>query len=1196
MEGVPDTSKRVRLDQDRAAYNPPPAPIHSASASGPSVQPQQYSDHPPSAPPALHYRLPPTTLPPQAHTPTQPSLVSIGPPGPRPQHHPPPSPPPGIGAPPYRETLPDPRTISHFQPPISHPGYGSDHRPGYGAVNPAPHTPLPPPPVTLQHHQQPPAPYSAEPTSQPPVVTASPTVPEPQRGVGLPPQPPGPPVQDPSNPPMEHGNHPQPSVQFGVMDPHGIPNGLPYPPPQLQQQDPYAAHHHQQHPGSYPPTPVVGTFPSNGFGGQGPAGFGNLAHKRRQVRAQQACNHCRQRKQKCDEARPCGYCKTEGVECEYREVPPPKTDRTMMQMLDQHRALGDRVGSLEETILRMESNQQQTVDLLQQLVRSQAKADPNLGYAAEAKAEAEAIPAQPAAGNKEDPEVKNVFSVDTAPPQHNTGAHHLIEWKGITKYFQQAGVFSEEYAQREEEKQPLLAPYGYRHFSEDRSGSAPMADAPSPALSGVSPHSDPIGWPSPDDSIFGDSFKPTPNSQQTNVGGLNPDASLRLDRSTVHRLYSSYMRNMWVLHPFLGAAWLEKETDQFIRQYSPTPLTPQSSFVVPPIPPNRAGYGGLPAKRKRPSTEDEHYYDSSGMPYSAPPRHEIRKSPRNAIILLVLALGKLLEHDAWFLQDGKPVPPAVNNFLGSQYMATSPTDFKPSPTQSHASLNHASPGAQSGYASRSSSAERSSERRKFCVRNVDKIPGLAYFASALHILSTIIAGTDIIHAQAFLLAGLYYGQLGKVMESWTWISNASRVTNILRMKNQEYLRMDPTPLDPENQFSLQPDKLDDDATLILMLCWSTLQLESDIRAEFDRLPSSGLQWAENHLKIPATAVGVPLRKLSLPTGEDVDWEEAVLLYSAHIWVRLLLNRTHMALYAHNLNATPVTKAKEDSRLSWADADAGMLWHSLAQWRSMLPIHLQWRDGDKPPNNLQEARLRAKYYGAAYIILRPFLYHALDNMSDATLDPNQWLQKRPREPSPPPVSKDGELQGVKQLPKLSALRKEDLVNSSELADTVLWCCQKCIDFATYSTIAFDGLTDDMKKRPKVTNIHGTATAQFGNVLVLTNAYKSWLRPFVPRDTLISLLRRTIKLHRHLAPLSSLFNIHVSVLEEAFKDVQAEGDSPRGHASSNWQGHHHLTGHSGLGRSARHPSAGSPASAGTPRMYSMDSSSAHSSFSG
>lgn len=46
--------------------------------------------------------------------------------------------------------------------------------------------------------------------------------------------------------------------------------------------------------------------------------------RRKQVRATQACNHCRSRKQKCDEARPCQFCRENGFDCQYKDVLPPR--------------------------------------------------------------------------------------------------------------------------------------------------------------------------------------------------------------------------------------------------------------------------------------------------------------------------------------------------------------------------------------------------------------------------------------------------------------------------------------------------------------------------------------------------------------------------------------------------------------------------------------------------------------------------------------------------------------------------------------------------------------------------------------------------------------------------------------------------------------------------------------------------------
>lgn len=66
---------------------------------------------------------------------------------------------------------------------------------------------------------------------------------------------------------------------------------------------------------SYAPGPYIGQY----------AGAAGPPVRRKQVRATQACNHCRTRKQKCDEARPCQFCRENNFDCQYKDVPPPKS-------------------------------------------------------------------------------------------------------------------------------------------------------------------------------------------------------------------------------------------------------------------------------------------------------------------------------------------------------------------------------------------------------------------------------------------------------------------------------------------------------------------------------------------------------------------------------------------------------------------------------------------------------------------------------------------------------------------------------------------------------------------------------------------------------------------------------------------------------------------------------------------------------
>lgn len=45
---------------------------------------------------------------------------------------------------------------------------------------------------------------------------------------------------------------------------------------------------------------------------------------------------------------------------------------------------------------------------------------------------------------------------------------------------------------------------------------------------------------------------------------------------------------------------------------------------------------------------------------------------------------------------------------------------------------------------------------------------------------------------------------------------------------------------------------------------------------------------------------------------------------------------------------------------------------LEDWRRVLPPTLAWSDDDPPATDINVARLRAKYYGSIYVILRPYL--------------------------------------------------------------------------------------------------------------------------------------------------------------------------------------------------------------------------------
>lgn len=71
--------------------------------------------------------------------------------------------------------------------------------------------------------------------------------------------------------------------------------------------------------------------------------------------------------------------------------------------------------------------------------------------------------------------------------------------------------------------------------------------------------------------------------------------------------------------------------------------------------------------------------------------------------------------------------------------------------------------------------------------------------------------------------------------------------------------------------------------------------------------------------------------------------------------------------------------KSRDQNSWTQ-EANDLEYQIEQWRQYLPPTLLWDDEDLPATDISNARMRAKYYGARYIITRPFLHLAVHHMS------------------------------------------------------------------------------------------------------------------------------------------------------------------------------------------------------------------------
>ncbi|KAB8213554.1 hypothetical protein BDV33DRAFT_210092 [Aspergillus novoparasiticus] len=214
--------------------------------------------------------------------------------------------------------------------------------------------------------------------------------------------------------------------------------------------------------------------------------------------------------------------------------------------------------------------------------------------------------------------------------------------------------------------------------------------------------------------------------------------------------------------------------------------------------------------------------------------------------------------------------------------------------------------------------------------------------------------------------------------------------------------------------------------------------------------------------------------------------------------------------------------------------------NLELWRNSLPAVMKWKDTDPPSEEINVARMRAKYYGARYIIHRPLLYHALHYYGQ--LDLRASSDGPSTEATAMTASKSQQIspslnhsQGATNMARLSS----DIGPASgltgiahrDLPTKLRRACKVCIDSAMLSTVAFDGI----KGRPVVTNIFGTAHAQFGNMLVLSATYMSSLSELVDRNELERLLKRTINFLLQSRYISPSLRADARILTEIYEKI-------------------------------------------------------------
>ncbi|KAF2632999.1 hypothetical protein BU25DRAFT_471143, partial [Macroventuria anomochaeta] len=838
--------------------------------------------------------------------------------------------------------------------------------------------------------------------------------------------------------------------------------------------------------------------------------------RRKQVRATQACNHCRTRKQKCNEARPCQFCRDNDLDCLYKEVPPPKQDLSMMQLQESVNDIGEVLKNLAGELASWRQSVETRLPLTQTLnqitnIAPKEKSGLQSGDITlpQSQMPPSALQALIPIKQESDPTQTPATPVDSWSENsgaeemtglqwdHTTPAHKLLEeWLSMAHFCRnvdyiekliEGGHDVSEYPVLLEQDRGLLRVWGVGEGqdindgaqgpgSPDSGGDAD-ASSPAPGREGL------WGCPPADTSSPGTVPGETPSShpRQESDGGLGPDGRPDFRSHILWELYDSYIENIHKLHPFMNASKLRRMIKEFSEQYSPDINTKHAgSPAANPLANHQLSQG---LKRKRSGS-------AYGEPYSA--KGLIERSLRNALILLVLALGKVCAHH----------------------------DPLPSPQSDRMSHTNGGWGVHSnGSFNGSFNSDISDDNRP---RNVDVLPGMGYFAYATDILGNQQGGNTVAHAQAMILAALYLGQFARVLESWSWINNACRVVLVLIKADYQKLNRDWC---LENKASLPP-KERYRLNLVMCVYWTCLQLESDILAEMSTLPPSRISDFQSEIAYPdgvsiESGTSVEEKMFADPNPQ----EGSMLMYTSQIWLRVILNEAHNMLYGRNARRSFDTHTiKEVAHRATAHV------RILEDWRQVLPPTLAWNDDDPPATDINVARLRAKYYGSIYVILRPYLRIA-----------NHFIDFPPTGASTARAS-----HFVPTSDSSSNRNVHLLVDLSDDQRSIIGVAVKCINAAIQSTIAFDriGAAPDSKyvkfdanartRRLVVTNIFGTMHAQFGNMLVLAAVFTSPLSRYLPRDTqltkqnLILLMDRTCKALGEIAPNSPVLEMNLKIL--------------------------------------------------------------------
>ncbi|PSR78965.1 hypothetical protein BD289DRAFT_376004 [Coniella lustricola] len=885
------------------------------------------------------------------------------------------------------------------------------------------------------------------------------------------------------------------------------------PPPQMYRQSSYPA---PQTPMSHtaPPTPYDQTQmypPPPSMGPDYPISYASAAGKRKSQRASQACDSCRQLKAKCDENKPCKNCQEKNITCNYRDPAPKQQDKTTHDILDavqkmlqteRQEILHEIVGLLKTELGDfkrggrphtpqgpqdaaaspgyMKDTGRRTMSPTQNPEQDEATSSSG------GEGPANSIP-DPEAANKWMRQMENEDDIEEPPgapirPQeapfphdHTTPQGRLLKWPSIRDLVG-----------------PLLHAEGIKYIDtyplrwEENRGQLPLFGRGEGSTRATSDRDTCIDYAeiADDSSQVGDHQSPSAGTDWGQIGGLSPagsglpsdmrtanasrtDGTLEFEEAKVWKYVNLYKNHIQNMHLLIPPGDLDAMVVSFLDELGARKSKSQAKFASQTESPIQSG---IDYERKRKRSPGPNGVE----PGPLNKRHKPQRSTKHALVLLVLALGKICAWRDRKLPEAveKEPPPYHGSPVVRNGLITSPNHGSPP-----ASAISQSPG-QAGLPSpkdheRSIASRRSSLQANMQAptsaaspaplqkKNYDVIPGLDYFAYATDILGNQLASYDLSNVQAHLLAGLYYGQLGRVIASFRHIRIACQLIVDKLQPSMERL-----------QTKGVVDNARDNKYLVIF--WSCCQLESDILAECNLIPSGILQYESS----------MPYPDMTILTSVSGFSEDVVHSYVAQLYLRKrmneisgrLYNPKHLLLISEQLAETRAIEAILSKAKIWADK-----------------YHFN-RD-DPPAEDLLHARFRAKFWGANVITYRPYLENIMRQSHSRT---------RPE--------------------------------GSPIDPAVIECAKKGINALINSTEAFHNVKD---RRFIITNVFGTAHAQWGNLITLAAAYRDpVLGPLVSEDKLRHLFRKTIEFFEVVAQDSSSLAIDLKVLRGLHESLPAK----------------------------------------------------------